>query len=204
MIGFKKQFIFLHPPRTGGTSVENYLRDYTEFPDQITRQGNLRHFPMHMYSEIFGKSIKDFYKFSIVRNPWDRMVSYYFHLFGEYREEAFDQMLMLAGKKGKLQQGGFPREGTPYFDFTSCTQWLNEDIRYEGRVEHIRFENLQEDFENVCGILDIVKRKLDWTNRTIGVDREHYSKYYNEKRADVIAEVYADDIESFNYKYETV
>ncbi len=200
MIGFRNQFVFLHPPRTGGTSVEEYLRPYTEFPDQVTAHGNLRHFPLRVYDEIFGESIKDFYKFSIIRNPWDRMVSYYFHLFGEYREEAFDQMLTLAGKHGKLLKGAFPREGTPYFDFTSCSSWLDSCVKY--KAEYIKYENLQEDFNKVCDIIKVDKGELPWTNRTIGKDRDHYSNYYNKKRKDIIAAAYADDINNFDYEYE--
>ena len=203
MIGFKKQFVFLHPPRTGGTSVETYLRAYTEFPEQITKQGDLRHFPLHLYSEIFGKSIKDFHKFSIVRNPWDRIVSYYFHLYGKYNEADFDRMLKLIPKQGKLMMGGFPRENTPYFDFTSCSYWLSSDPRYLGEVNFITYENLQEDFEYKCREIGIPTGKLPWTNKTIGVDREHYSRYYNDERKALVEKAYADDIENFGYTYET-
>ncbi len=151
-----------------------------------------------MHVEVFGDIIKDFYKFSVVRNPWDRMASYYFHLHGTYDEEAFTNMLKLSGRQGKLVNAVFPREQTPFFDFTSCTHWLNE---YPNYVKPIKFENLQEEFSAVCKDLDIPQEDLPWFNKS---QREHYSKYYNNYNKDLITEFFADDIKNFGYKYETV
>src|SRR5947199_7305777 len=94
MISFQKRFLFVHIPKTAGNSIQSVLRDYSE--DQIvalrSEQDGIEHFGLHNpnykirkhstlaeYRMALGdEQFRSLYKFACVRNPWDRMVSYYF------------------------------------------------------------------------------------------------------------------------------
>ena len=67
-----KKIIFVHIPRTGGTSIENFF-DFkgTDFGNPETAQ----HQTIKEYKKNY--NIKKYFTFTFVRNPWDRLVSWY-------------------------------------------------------------------------------------------------------------------------------
>ena len=63
--------LFIHVPRTGGTSIRSSLEKYSLFSDH------------HLAKDIKLKSLyKDFFFYTILRNPYERMVSIYEYVFG--------------------------------------------------------------------------------------------------------------------------
>src|SRR5881296_4576877 len=94
MISLQKRFLFVHIPKTAGNSIQSALRDYSEDQlvalrkeqDGIERFGlrnpnyNIKkHSTLAEYRDALGnEQFRSLYKFTCVRNPWDRMVSYYF------------------------------------------------------------------------------------------------------------------------------
>jgi len=93
MISLKHKFLFIHPPKTAGTSIEQALIEHCEFIDskfrtvgrnplpirsQMYRGRNTKHWTPRYYSNNF--DTRGFFKFASIRNPWDRFVSYFFML----------------------------------------------------------------------------------------------------------------------------
>jgi hypothetical protein len=94
MISLQKRFLFVHIPKTAGNSIQSVLRDYSEDQlvalreeqDGIERFGLLnpnykikKHSTLSEYHNALGDGqFRNLYKFTCVRNPWDRMVAYYF------------------------------------------------------------------------------------------------------------------------------
>ena len=72
MILKDKKIIFIHIPRTGGTSIEKYF-DFKFSADWSPETA--QHLTMEEYNEHY--DLDKYFKFTTVRNPWDRLMSWY-------------------------------------------------------------------------------------------------------------------------------
>lgn len=189
---------------------------------KIVERGRLigKHFSMHEYYMAFTNSndfdkyftahdladfnqnpLNSFYKFTTTRNPWDRMISYYHHLVGDFDEEKFKLFVNMGqclDNEYGTDKPDFFREDLPYNLF-SVSSWLGENANIYDFI--IRFENLESDFKEVCEDLGVEHQELPHYNKTEG--REHYSHYYNDETKNIVAENYADDIKTFGYEFES-
>ena len=81
VICHNKRCIFIHIPKTAGTSIEQFIKDNNNNPILLLGVKNGR--SMHHYSALEIKSLfpdifSKYYKFSFVRNPYDRLLSEYY------------------------------------------------------------------------------------------------------------------------------
>jgi hypothetical protein len=201
MISFQKSFLFVHIPKTAGNSIQSVLREYSEDQlvalrkeqDGIERFGLRnpkykikKHSTLKAYRDALGdERFRDLYKFTCVRNPWDRMVSYYFTPTQNpetWNRKKFREIISKA---------------------VSVADYLrlnDEEQNPFANVDYImRFENLSDDFRNVCSRLDIAQPTLPQYNRST---RTHYSKYYDDELRELVRTRFAREIERFGYKFE--
>ena len=203
MISFQKRFLFVHIPKTAGNSIQSVLRDYSEDElvalreeqDGVERFGlrnskyKLRkHSTLAEYRAALGEAeFASLYKFTCVRNPWDRMISLYFT--PTQNPSAWDRK-----KFRKIIEKALP---------VSDYLWLNERERGNDPFQNVnyivRFENIAEDFRAVCAALDVSPVILPQYNRS---NREHYSKYYNKKLRELVYARFSAEIERFGYTFE--
>ncbi|HZR05652.1 MAG TPA: sulfotransferase family 2 domain-containing protein [Candidatus Udaeobacter sp.] len=201
MISFQKRFLFVHIPKTAGNSIQSVLRDYSEDElvalrseqDGVERFGLRnpkykvkKHSTLTEYRAALGEAeFRNLYKFTCVRNPWDRMISLYFT----------PTQNMAAWDRKKFRKIISSALSVP--DYLRLDQGEENPF---GNVEYImRFENLEGDFRTVCAALDISPGALPKYNRS---NREHYSKYYDEELREVVRERFAAEIECFRYTFE--
>lgn len=187
--------IFVHIPKNAGLSVA-----YTLF-------GNTggSHRKIIDYKEKFSKrTFRKYFKFTFVRNPWDRVVSTYFFL--------KDGGLTERDKKWSEEHLS---QFENFNDFVR--EWLildNVNASLHFQEQHLfltdekgfmpldfigRFETLEEDFQTVLDHLGIERQleKKNTSNR-----KRDYKDYYNEETRAIVANVYKKDIELFNYAFE--
>ena len=152
MISFQKRFLFVHIPKTAGNSIQSVLRDYSEDElvalrseqDGVERFGLRnpkykikKHSTLAEYRKALGnEQFRSLYKFTCVRNPWDRMVSYYFTPTQSpetWNRKKFQGIISKAVSVADYLRLG-PREEDPFANVDSI----------------MRFENLADDFRTVC------------------------------------------------------
>jgi Sulfotransferase family len=201
MISFQKRFLFVHVPKTGGNSIQSVLRDYSEDElvalrgeqDGVERFGLRnpkykikKHSTLAEYREALGnEQFRTLYKFTCVRNPWDRMISYYFT--PTQNTVAWDR------KK-------FRRVIVKVLPVADCLRLDRGEKDAFANVDYImRFENLAADFGTVCAALGILPTTLPRYNRS---KREHYSKYYDDELRELVRARFAAEIERFGYTFE--
>ena len=175
-----RNVLFVHIPRTGGTSIECawFL-------------GKGGHETVRDYPEV-----KDSFKFSFVRNPWDRFVSAYFIQSRlEKTGKAFNEYI------DKWCRDSYPRYNAHWIHFMPMHYFLLDEHDKIG-VDFIgRFENLLPDWASVCAKLEV---KYDLPHYREG-EHDHYKSYYTSESWEIIGNLYARDVELFGYtgdKYE--
>jgi hypothetical protein len=192
----ESQCIFVHIPKCAGISIA-----YTLF-------GNLAggHLSIMDYQRAFTKTeFRNFFKFTIVRNPWDRFVSAY--------------LFLRRGGRNEVDLRWAQENLTPYNDFKGfITGWLNGEKALKSQhfkpqytylclpgsstpeVDFIgRYEQLDQDFEFVQKRLGQEVKRLPHLNKT--EEKRDYRSYYDEYSKSLIAEVYQEDIELFDYDF---
>ena len=87
MIHLQHRFIFVHVPRTGGTTIESILLQGGAI---VGDQRDRRHATLEQYWARYPES-REFPSFGMVRNPWDRVIS-----LAQHNGMALDQYLELA------------------------------------------------------------------------------------------------------------
>ena len=79
MISHKHKCVFIHIPKTGGMSMEQMLGvDVLKF-HQHSRSLVKHGTPFNEYYKKYFNQDLGYFKFTIVRNPWDRAVSSFYH-----------------------------------------------------------------------------------------------------------------------------
>jgi len=175
-INTNKKLIFIHIPKTAGTSIERVLGG----------GGHLGILPIKEYFDrnaFQGEKFEDYFKFTFIRNPWDRLVSYFFYFGG--KEKNFKRYVM-----EELDLKDITR--MPQYKFI-CDNKKNIMVDYIGR-----FENLSNDWKVICDKINIPIKELPIARKS---EHKNYRFYYDKETKDRISKLYKEDIKLFNYEF---
>lgn len=237
-----KNFLFIHIPRTAGSSVEiklgsggesikddfmglanyNRLNLVAIYPDDSGLKSP-NHKRLDYYNNKF--NIDDYYKFTIVRNPWDKLLSAFtfmnktrkFKWGSNWEEKDFrdnfntwvkvvSDVKMFTDSDGNLTHNSIDDRNSIFYGARKQHPylWCKDQYKYltidgEMKMDYIcRFENLEEDISNVYDELDIADKTLPWINKTA---HPYYTEVYNDDIRKLVTKMCAKDIEYFGYKF---
>jgi hypothetical protein len=226
MILHEHKCIFIHIPKCAGTSIElalGHLNDPEERGAQDHRsirmiempaitlgtfssKENILEIARRVRHQYVGKDTNprnkftvtkeqydSYFKFTFIRNPWSRAFSVYvnvmrdkFHQkeYGITNQISLNAFLKLAVGKGFLRPQLYWMR-----DFNGCIPF-----DYIGR-----FENLAEDFRQICMRLGMAGLALPHENKGMSQD---YRDYYDGASKDMILRAYKEEIDRFDYSFE--
>lgn len=195
--------IWIRSGKTGGTSVQYALAGEVAESDfvgaglislrpkdghitEIHSKGVSYALGIDEYKREFRESWERDWKFTLVRNPYDRLVSAWY-FFDQTNFMTFTELVN--------------------YDFTLLSEPLNYHLTHpqsygiKNEVDFImRFETLQESFDELCRRLSIPSSKL----LHLRISGHHpYKTYYNAKLADKVYSMFEEDFEYFGYKKES-
>lgn len=234
MICHHKKCIFIHIPKTAGQSIERVflnlvnLKWETRAPLLLRYNDKLELGPPSLahlkideyvrYKYLTQDMLDDYFKFSFVRNPWDRMISIYKYLGFSQKYEFKSFLINVFKDKVWQEKKWFVR---PQSDFI-CGEDGEVLVDFIGK-----FENLQDDFYKVCEIIGVppiellhvnkskkaitpslrlkkIVEYLWWHFKGRGIAHfRRYQDYYDSESYEVVAELYKKDIELFGYKFDS-
>ena len=142
---------------------------------------------------VTSKQYKSYYKFTVVRNPWDRAYSWYKNVM---RDELHQKSY---GVSGDISFNDFLKLFAGKLALRPQTYWL-KDFNGNMPFDFIgRFENLNEDFGQVSSSLGLYNIKLP---HILHGGKDDYRDHYNNKSIQIVSEVYMEEIGLFGYKFE--
>jgi hypothetical protein len=182
--------IFIHIPKTAGNSVALAL-----FGSQS------RHVSYTEYLRANPRKFRRYFKFSFVRNPWDRLVSIYFFMKKGGMND-LDRRWSEQNLRGFESFEHFVCEGLEqshvrsWVHFRPQADFIASDDD-EIMVDFVgRFENLTEDFASVARKVG-AGSTLSLTNSS---PHEPFASYYTRRSAEAVARFYERDARLFGYK----
>jgi hypothetical protein len=202
IISDSKKLVFVHVQKTGGVTMSRLLKEQLGNED-VRRVAN-RHAPLE---QILAKEpeLADYWIFGFVRNPWDRMVSWwamienwrnynarkgrtiedrgnhFWRVTAGYQD--FDEFVLRGTK-------AFPRLQRPQIDFL---------VAGDRRADFIgRTENLHDDANHALEHVGLTTEAIGHHNKG---KRSDYRDYYTPETRDRIAEVFAKDVAEFDYEF---
>jgi chondroitin 4-sulfotransferase 11 len=185
--GKNTPFIFIHINKTAGTSIGNAIglpiKDHLTAKEVIARIGESK------WNEA--------YKFTLVRNPWDKAVSLY-----EYRRKKDRTEISARGVSFsdwvKMTYG--EDKNYDYYNaraFQPQVDWLKDN---EGKISMDfvgKFESINEDFNHIKNVIGL-DAELPYLNAS---KRAGYQSYYDDETRDIVARWFHEDIDFFTYKF---
>ncbi len=203
MISIEKRFLFVHVPKTGGNSIQSILRKYSE--DQIVcatphqdgierfavrndRFNTEKHSTLTHYKNVLGAEVyHSLFRFSVIRNPWDMMISHYFSPHRGVCVWDRSKFIALVGSTPPIRH--YICDNTK----SGGTHDLTADIQYL-----MKFEDLENEFRRVCEMIGVPFHPLPVRNRS---DRKHYTQYYDEALIQLVHEKFQEEILLMGYHF---
>jgi len=205
-----KKFLFVHIQKTGGSSITRALEA------KISDLQNFR--GMHDHASWARSHLVEewpnLYKVAFVRNPWDRLVSWYTMIAQQATSLSWYQRLW---KKDYNRLWQYVHSNSNSFEefLYHCTDTIDDidgkksfvysqadyitDEHGELIVDFVgRFENIQHDAHAVFSKLGMGHLNLPHINRS---NHDSYQKYYNDQTRRLVAERFAKDIDMFGYEF---
>lgn len=150
---------------------------------------NLRkHSPLADYQrELPAELFQRLFKFTCVRNPWERLISMYFSPHRGPVTWDRTRFLKMANKIASaasfVQLPGDPPGQAPFSHVHLV----------------MRQERLHADFRQLCERLDLPYQELPVRNKS---SHEHYSVYYDDELVALVRDRFRADVEAFAYEFE--
>ena len=200
------RYIFVAMPKTGTHSVRQALREHLG-PDDIEQVGLFvnKRFPFDDIAQIkhghlsvrqmrpyLGDAVcDDYFKFTFVRNPFDRFVSYC--AFMTRQHGAFER-----DPQGTMRRILFELRPMDHVHFQPQYTLLTNDADALEMDLIGRVERMQDDYDAICAKIGIPGRALEKVNSS---KRGDYRQYYDQALIDGVAELYRRDLELFDYSF---
>jgi hypothetical protein len=202
MIDHSRRLIFVHIQKTGGNAICTALGQPVNPPE--------KHFTAVQLRRLYGEEVWNaYFKFSIVRNPWDRLVSWWSMIEANRKH-------LEAGRRLNAFQRYVLQNANDFTDFVSnCTEIINDNDGakniYQNQLDYLtdgkgdllvdfvgRFDRLPGDFRSVLERASAADIPLPHVNKSVHTS---YRLYYTDITRQMVEDRYARDIDFFQFRF---
>jgi len=190
----RKKIIFIHIPKTGGQSIEKAFDCYDLYENEQA------HYPASKVNELKADVYDSYFKFSIVRNPFDKLVSSY-----RYQVKGDDFRLVDCDKNSSFKEF-ILKLGEKFADFPQIP-WIEKShyveqhkFLYSGPrllVDRVfRFEDFSTEINDF--VVKMTGVPVPHINKS---RQDHYRGYFDLETRNIVENFYYKDLKVFGYDY---
>ncbi len=217
-----KKFIFIHIAKSGGTSVMHVFLPYARILDRLVYEYNRtkkltsiisdrmgwnddgrrqftgfhKHATATEVKEKLGKRYEKYYVFSVVRNPYDLLVSRYFYRKRSKKHRSYHIVKDMEFKE--FLRWEISCKPARQIDFLMDSQQENFIVDYVGH-----YERLKEDISNILNHLNLPPvQNIPHKNPSPNREKTDYKDYYDEESIYLVAGYFHKDLELLGYSFE--
>ena len=209
LVSLSHSFIFVHVPKTAGSSITKILTPYSlprnnsTINKLISRWAPKWHYHQHHFryhdgiQEAYRALPIDFveqaYKFAFVRNPYDWLVSLYEYIRQQHKHRYHKKILAM--------------DFATYIDFEISRNRRSQNrllCNHQGQLQVNfigRIENIEMDFNKTCQQINIEPVTLPYINGSVHRD---YREYYTSQLKQKVAQHWARDLNIFGYNFSGI
>ncbi len=219
MISHEHRLIFIHLPKNGGTSIEVALTGEAWHRDGLRQD---QHLTAGETRQRYGDEVfRSYFKFTVVRNTWDLLAAYYLWgcsglrgrvpllPWGRAWGHPYDPKRRWLERRPTFAEylADVPRFNRRlHFSFAGLDltrQLASLSVDGKPAVDYVaRFEDLPNEFRKVCELAHVPPRNLPHKLRSRRT--RHYSQFYDDALRELVRREYADDIEAFSFRFESL
>lgn len=197
----EKPYVFVHNPRTAGTTLLNFLTEYCGGIIYCPKNEMYSQYVKHRVYANGPDRIKNYYKFGFVRNPFSRELSLYKLLTLTIEGLSFKEWV-LSRFSGEKITGNYEKSLTAY---TLPQYGFFCDVNGDLVVNWFRYENRLSALEKIGNIIGInMKSMIDYrpVNNSMRFDIIEYQKEYDNEMIDLVERAYKIDLDAFGYTFD--
>lgn len=217
LISHSLKYVFIHVPKTAGTSIECLLKeepafqvdeighwygasesDYEQEPKlcrQLHNHSSAK--KVKEYFEEMGWKWDEYFKFGFMRNPWDLQVSQHCYFMQSLTESnTSDENLKLIEEYKNKPAYEFikSRAKFDFIDHFLCDKNKNIIVDFIGK-----FENLNEDFQKIQDKIGVSGYSLPAFNQSKRI--KNYQVYYDDEAREQVKKSFYKTISLGNYTF---
>lgn len=189
--------IFIHVPKAAGNALIKTL-----FGASATGHDPLRRYLSHNSEKFYS-----YYKFAVVRNPYDRLVSSFFYLkqggigffdndFAESYLNDIDSFEEFVTRLGSDDE--FRGAIMSWVHFVPQLDFITLDGSNVAVDRVIKLESIDQEISELCEKLGVPPVKMIKDNMS---QRKSYKTYYTPELISIVSSLYKDDLAVLNYTF---
>ena len=202
MIFEERKVIFVHYPKTGGNSIQDALREWSsdqiivaaDYQDGVERfeVSNIYDEKLHKHSTLqdyynsIGEDLFNYTIFINIRNPYDRMVSFFFSPHRRVQHFNRDEFAEFIATVPTIE------------NFIDLKILHAGSCKIPSNINFLVFEELNRGFETMCECLGLRGVTLPHRNASV---RGDYRNYYDEELIDIVSKRHRYEIKLGAYKF---
>jgi len=227
MISHQYNCVFIHIPKTAGTSIERKLGHFDAnlvgpdgfIPQDVQDHRTIRQLePVSLGAlssamfrnlgsasalrevvaryrsrELSRRQFDSYYKFTIVRNPWSRALSWYKNVM---RDEVLKARLKV---EASCSFEEFMTTRGDTWGLKSQLHWIRNAKKQVAMDVIGKFETLEQDFSTICDAIGVTDKTLP---RLVISDTAHHEHHFAAATIDLVYKKYRKEIRLFGYEFD--